>query len=144
MYRRTPVGFEVLIAHPGGPFWAHREEGAWSLPKGVLEAGEDAETAARREFEEETAHPASGPAVSLGSVRQKSGKIVHGFGVEGDADPEVCVSNVIDLEWPPRSGRRMEIPEVDRVAWHTPEAAKTLLNPAQAVFVDRLAAYLSC
>lgn len=143
MYRRVGDGIEVLIAHPGGPFWRHRDQGAWSLPKGVLEDGEDPEMAARREFEEETGHAATGPVIDLGVVQQKSGKIVHGFGMQGDIDPELCSSNVIEIEWPPRSGRTLEIPEVDRVAWHGPVSAKSLLNPAQAELIDRLVAHLA-
>lgn len=142
LYRRYEGRLEVLVAHPGGPLWAHRHEGAWSIPKGVLDPGEDHETAARREFEEETGMRIDSELLDLGTVRQKSRKIVHGFAAEGDLDPEAVVSNTFPLEWPPRSGRFVEVPEIDRVQWCAPERAKRLLNPAQSELVDRLVALL--
>ncbi|HSF84565.1 MAG TPA: NUDIX domain-containing protein [Acidimicrobiia bacterium] len=142
LYRRTSDGVEVLIAHPGGPYWAKRHEGAWSIPKGLVDEGEDHEAAARREFEEETGHASAAPAEDLGSVKLKSGKEVHAYAIEGDLDPEAMVSNTFMLEWPPRSGRMVATPEIDRVAWCLPGEAKQLLNPAQAPFVDRLVAWL--
>jgi predicted NUDIX family NTP pyrophosphohydrolase len=142
LYRTTADGPEVLIAHPGGPLWANRNEGAWSIPKGLVDPGEDLEAAARREFAEETGHLPSGPAHDLGTVRLRSGKVVHGFAVEGDLDPAHVVSNTFPLEWPPRSGRYVETPEIDRVAWCPPDEAKRLVNPAQAELIDRLMAWL--
>lgn len=138
LYRGTPGGIEVLIAHPGGPFWAHRDEGAWSIPKGLVDEGEDLEAAARREFAEETGTEVTGPLIPLGVVTLRSRKPVHGFAAEGDLDPETIVSNTFPLEWPPKSGRFLEVPEIDEVAWCDPAEAKRLLNPAQAELVDRL------
>ncbi|MEN0067293.1 MAG: NUDIX domain-containing protein [Myxococcota bacterium] len=141
LYRRVPH-LEVLIVHPGGPFWAKKDLGAWSIPKGLLEPGEDALTAAVREFQEETSWSVAGPFLDLGEVRQKSGKLVRAFGAAGDADPATLVSNRIEIDWPPRSGRKMTIPEVDRAAWLVPDQARAKLNPAQAPFLDRLQATL--
>ncbi len=142
MYRHAGDVIEVLIAHPGGPLWAHRNEGAWSIPKGVLDGAEAHEDAARREFEEETGFPVTGELIDLGTVQQKSRKVVHGYAAEGDLDPAAIVSNTFPLEWPPRSGRFVATPEIDRVAWCDPGEAKRLLNPAQADLVDRLVALL--
>ena len=134
----------MLLAHPGGPFWANRDEGAWSLPKGEVVDGEDNLAVARREFEEEI-----GVAVrcddprSLGSVTQKSGKVVFGWACEGDVDPAIQRSNTFSMEWPPRSGRTREFPEVDRVEWFPLAIALRKLNPAQAIFVDRLVELLA-
>lgn len=138
LYRRVSGDIEVLIAHPGGPFWAKRHEGAWSIPKGITDEDEDEEAAARREFAEETGHQVEGALTDLGMITQRGHKAVHGFAAEGDLDPETIVSNTFSLEWPPRSGRVIEVPEIDRVAWCPPEEAKRLLNPAQGAFVDRL------
>lgn len=138
LYRRRDGRLEVLLAHPGGPFWAKRDEGAWTCPKGLVDAGEDMLVAARREFAEETGCAPDGPFLPLGSVRLKSGKTVHVWACEGDLDPATSVSNSIAIEWPPGSGRRLDVPEVDRVAWFTSPAARIKLNPAQAAFVDRL------
>jgi predicted NUDIX family NTP pyrophosphohydrolase len=139
LYRRNGTGVEVLLAHPGGPFWRHRDEGAWSIPKGEVEAGEEELDVARREFNEETGHPPpSIECVSLGEVRLKSGKYIAGWACEGDLDPAAAVSNTTAVEWPPRSGRQITIPEVDRVEWFAPDEARRRLNPAQAAFVDRL------
>ena len=139
LYRRAPSGLEVLIAHPGGPFWKHRDEGAWTIPKGLVEAGEAELDVARREFREETGRepPATSP-IDLGEVALKSGKTVTGWAVEGDLDPAAATSNEVEIDWPPRSGQRIVVPEVDRVAWVTPDEARRLLNPAQASFIDRL------
>ena len=142
LFRRTGGRLEVLIAHPGGPFWVNRDAGAWTIPKGVAAEGEDLLAAARREFGEETGLTASGPFIELGSVRQKAGKVVHGWACEGDADPAALVSNTMWAEWPPGSGERIEFPEVDRCAWVGPEEARDKLNPAQAEFIDRLEAAL--
>ena len=128
--------------HPGGPLWAGRDDGAWSIPKGEYEAGEEPLDAARREFEEELGSPApasSAAPVDLGEVRQRSGKLVRGFAIAGDFDAEHVTSNTFTLEWPPRSGRTVEVPEVDRAAWFTLPEARVKLNPAQVAFLDRLA-----
>ena len=139
LFRRVDDGVEVLVAHPGGPIWARRDSGAWSLPKGALDDGESALEAAYREFLEETGHPApAGPAVDLGEVRMRSGKVVRGFGVEGDLDPTAIRSMLVEVEWPPKTGIVVTVPEIDRVAWVRPGEARRRLNPAQATFVDRL------
>jgi predicted NUDIX family NTP pyrophosphohydrolase len=143
LFRRRGGRLEVLLAHPGGPFWANRDAGAWSLPKGLAEPGEDLLTAARREFSEETGLSPDGPFLALGSIRQKSGKVVHAWACEGDADPAQLTSNTMSVEWPPGSGKRVEFPEIDRCAWFEPAEARAKLNPAQAEFVDRLEAALA-
>ncbi len=142
LYRRGPGGLEVFLAHPGGPFWAKRDEGAWSIPKGLVNDGEDPLAAARREFAEETGLRPDGPFRPLGSVRQKAGKTVHAWACEGDADPARVTSNVMSAEWPKGSGRWLTFPEVDRCGWFDPPTAKAKLNPAQAEFIDRLEAAL--
>jgi predicted NUDIX family NTP pyrophosphohydrolase len=140
LYRRAGDRLEVLIAHPGGPMWSRRDAGAWSIPKGAPNDDvEDLLAAARREFEEETGHAAPpGPPIDLGEVRMRSGKVVHGWAIEGELDPAAIRSMVVEVEWPPRSGRRIGVPEIDRVAWVDPPEARERLNPAQAAFVDRL------
>lgn len=142
LYRRPGGGLEVLLAHPGGPFWVHRDAGAWTIPKGLADDGEDLLDAARREFAEETGSRLDGPFWPLGSVRQRAGKLVHAWAAEGDLDPALTVSNTTSSEWPRGSGRRVTYPEVDRCEWFTPEAARSRMNPAQAEFVDRLEAAL--
>jgi len=140
LFRHTADGVEVLIAHPGGPMWSRRDMGAWSLPKGAPNDDEqDLLDGARREFREETGHDApDGPTIDLGEVRMRSGKVVHAWAVEGDLDPATIASMDIELEWPPRSGRTIVVPEIDRVLWLRPAEARRRLNPAQAMFVDRL------
>jgi predicted NUDIX family NTP pyrophosphohydrolase len=139
LYRRVDDGVEVLVAHPGGPVWARRDSGAWSIPKGAANPDEALIDAAYREFEEETGHPASRDgAIDLGEVRMRSGKVVHGWAVEGDMDPARLRSMEVQVEWPPRTGRLLTVPEIDRVAWVRPIEARRRLNPAQAAFVDRL------
>lgn len=139
LYRRNQHGIEVLLVHPGGPFWARRDDGAWSIPKGVHGAGEDPLAAARREFAEETgATPPAGETVPLGSFRQSSGKIVEAWAVEGDFDPASLKSNTFTLEWPPRSGKIREVPEVDRAAWFTPEEAARKLIKGQRPILEAL------
>jgi predicted NUDIX family NTP pyrophosphohydrolase len=140
LFRRAAAGLEVLLVHPGGPFWARRDAGAWSIPKGEHDAGDvDPRACAIREFEEETG-TALDPArlVSLGEVRQKAGKVVAAWALEGDLDAAAIRSNTFEMEWPPRSGRRQEFPEVDRAAWFGAQEARAKLVPAQAAFVDRL------
>jgi predicted NUDIX family NTP pyrophosphohydrolase len=139
VHRGEGSALEVLLVHPGGPLWARRDLGAWSIPKGGYEPGEDSLAAARREFEEELGTaPPGGPAQDLGEVRQKGGKLVQGWAIRGDLDAGSITSNTIDIEWPPRSGKRLEIPEVDRAEWFAVEVAREKINPAQAALLDRL------
>jgi predicted NUDIX family NTP pyrophosphohydrolase len=139
LYRHRPDGPELLLVHPGGPFWARKDLGAWSIPKGEHAEDEDAEACARREFEEETGTaPPARALIDLGEVRQRSGKRVSVWAVEGDLDAGTVRSNTFTLEWPPRSGREREFPEVDRAAWFGADEARRRLVPAQAAFVDRL------
>ena len=143
LFRRRDGRLEVLLAHPGGPFWANRDAGAWTVPKGLVEPGEDLLSAARREFAEETGLRPDGPFLPLGDVRQKAGKVVYAWACEGDADPSQLTSNLMSVEWPPGSGKRVEFPEVDRCEWFDPVEARERLNPAQVAFVDRLDAALA-
>ncbi|MDE2605845.1 MAG: NUDIX domain-containing protein [Burkholderiales bacterium] len=138
MYRRTPAGLEVLLAHPGGPFWVRRDAGAWTLPKGGIGPGEEALAAALREFREETGFASAPPFLPLGELRQRSGKRIVAWAFEGDADPARLASNPFELEWPPRSGRRRTFPEVDRVQWFGLSEARGRLVPGQAPFIDAL------
>ncbi|MBD1318651.1 NUDIX domain-containing protein [Gordonia hankookensis] len=143
LYRGAGPSLEVLIAHPGGPLWAKKDDGAWSLPKGLYEPDESPLDAARREFAEEIGTPApDGPVLDLGDVTLASGKVVTGFAVEGDLDASTVVSNTFEMQWPPRSGRMQSFPEIDRAEWVTPDTARSKLNPAQAEFVDRLRDHL--
>ena len=142
LYRRPAGTVEVLLAHPGGPFWQRRDTGAWTIPKGLLLDGESADAAARREFEEEMGSPATGPLQPLGRVRQRSGKWVEAFAMEGDLDAGTVRSNTFELEWPPRSGQRQTYPEVYRAQWFTLEQAQLRILPAQAPLLDRLEALL--
>jgi predicted NUDIX family NTP pyrophosphohydrolase len=137
MFRRR-AALEVLLVHPGGPFWAKKDEGVWSIPKGEPGEGEAALDTARREFEEETSLRAEGPFLPLGSVRQKGGKVVQAWAFAGDCDPALVRSNTCEIEWPPRSGRRRTIPEVDRAQWFDLAEARRRINPAQAAFLDVL------
>lgn len=137
MYRCCMDGLEVLLAHPGGPFWASKDAGAWTLPKGALEGDEPLE-AAVREFREETGFEPTPPFLELGAVTQKAGKKIHAWAFEGNADPAQMRSNLVMIEWPPRSGRRLQIPEVDRCEWFPATLAKFKINPAQAELIDRL------
>ena len=144
LFRRAEGALEVLLVHPGGPFWARRDAGAWSVPKGEYGPDEDAFDAARREFEEELgAAPPDGQALDLGEIKQKGGKLVCAWAIEGDLDPSGIESNTFTLEWPPRSGRMRSFPEVDRAEWFTPEAAREKINPGQATLLDRLAERVS-
>lgn len=138
LFRRGVQGLEVLLAHPGGPFWRDRDAGAWTIPKGIVDEGEELLEAARREFEEETGIRSAGPFLPLGSVRQKAGKVVHAWAWEGDADARAIVSNMARIEWPPGSGRWVSYPEVDRCAWFEPDVARRRINPAQAELIGRL------
>ena len=140
LFRRRAGRLEVLLAHPGGPFWAKKDAGAWTIPKGLIEPAEDLLAAALREFKEEIGFCPEGPYLLLGSVRQKAGKVIHAWACEGDADPAQTKSNLVSVEWPPRSGRQMEFPEVDRCQWFGLDEARTKLNPAQAEFLEHLEA----
>jgi predicted NUDIX family NTP pyrophosphohydrolase len=143
LHRAGNSGREVLLVHPGGPFWAKKDAGAWSIPKGELKPGEDPRACALREFAEETGTTLPlGELDELGEVRLKSGKTVVGFAAAGDLDAGAIVSNTFEVEWPPRSGRRQAFPEVDRADWFGLDAAREKLNPAQAAFVARLEALL--
>ncbi|MFF7388163.1 NUDIX domain-containing protein [Streptomyces scabiei] len=139
LHRRTEHGVEVLLGHMGGPYFAHQDAGAWSVPKGEYEADEPAWDAARREFQEELGlAPPDGEAVPLGEVQQKNGKIVTAWAIEADLDPATVVPGTFRMEWPPRSGQLQEFPELDRVEWLTVERARAVIVPAQAEFLDRL------
>jgi predicted NUDIX family NTP pyrophosphohydrolase len=138
MYRHSKPDIFVLLVHPGGPFWRNRDLGAWSIPKGELNNGEDAENAARREFKEELGANAPGPLLPLGYVRQRGGKIVHAFAMEGALDVSTVRSNEIEIDWPARSGRTMRIPEIDRAAWFVLPLARQKILAGQQPFLDRL------
>ena len=142
LYRRRSGALEVLLAHPGGPFWARRDDGAWTIPKGLIDAGETPEAAARREFFEELGREAVGTLRALGSVRQRGGKHVEAFALEGDFDVAALRSNTFEAEWPPRSGRMNTYPEVDRAAWMDLATARIKLLEAQRPLLDRLEAAL--
>lgn len=134
LFRRKPA-LEVLLVHPGGPFWAKKDEAGWSIPKGLVEDGEDPEAAARREFAEETGCLPPGDLMALGEFKQSGGKVVVAFALEGDFDPATLVSNTIPLEWPPRSGRTITVPEVDRAEWMSLERAGIRLHKGQQPIV---------
>jgi predicted NUDIX family NTP pyrophosphohydrolase len=146
LYRRSGSGTEFLLVHPGGPFWAKKDAGAWSIPKGQIEEDEEPRACAVRELEEEL-----GPApdldpeelVELGSIRQRAGKVVEAWAAEADFDPATLDSNTFTMEWPPRSGRQTEFPEVDRAEWFELEAAREKILPAQAELLDRLLEHLA-
>jgi len=140
LYRSTEHGLEVLLVHPGGPFWSRKDRGAWSIPKGEVDPGEDLLAAAKRELHEETGFSAEGKALPLGQVRQAGGKIVHAWAVEGDADPARLRSNTFEMEWPRGSGTRRAFAEVDRAAWFIVAEAKERIVPGQVAFLDRMMA----
>lgn len=144
LFRRTPSGIEILLGHPGGPYFERKDVGAWSIPKGQVENGEELLAVAKREFGEETGHVVGSNArlLELGSIRQRGGKTVHAWALEGDMDPAEARSNTYSMEWPPRSGILIEVPELDQVAWFTPEQARVAMNPAQVVLIDILLARL--
>jgi predicted NUDIX family NTP pyrophosphohydrolase len=144
LWRRRADRVEVLLAHPGGPFWAKKDRGHWTVPKGEIGPGEELVAVARREFFEETGHAVpDGPLVELGQIRQKFGKEVVAWAARGDLDPSTAVSNSFELEWPPRSGRTESFPEIDRVEWFDLDEAARRLKPAQVPFLDRLRAALA-
>lgn len=143
LYRFHDDRLEVLLAHPGGPFFRNRDEGVWTIPKGLIEPDERAEVTARREFREEVGFTPEGELIDLGTIRQKGGKVVSGFATPGDLPPNFELeSNTFEIEWPRRSGHFQRFPEVDRVAFFSAERARPKLNPAQVPFVDRLEEHL--
>lgn len=142
LYRRRAGGIEVFLVHPGGPFWARKDIGAWTIPKGEIEPGEEPLTAARREFSEETGSVVDGTFHPLGSVRMRSGKVVYAWACEGDIDPATIRSNAFTMEWPPRSGRQQQFPEADRAAWFPLTEARRRILSAQAPLLDQLKATL--
>jgi predicted NUDIX family NTP pyrophosphohydrolase len=144
MYRRSgDSSIEVFLIHPGGPFWSKKDLGAWSIPKGEYGDDEDPLDAARREFREETGYDAEGEFIPLDPVKQKGGKIVSAWAVEGSIDATAVSSNTFSMEWPPRSGRQTEFPEVDKAGWFSPDEARAKINPAQAAFIDALCAKIN-
>jgi predicted NUDIX family NTP pyrophosphohydrolase len=138
MYRQPLAGLELLLVHPGGPLWARKDWGAWSIPKGEYGEGEDPLTVAKREFEEETGARLEGDFLGLGNIVQAGRKVVTAWAVEGDFDPAMLKSNEFELEWPPRSGRKESFPEVDCAEWFSPAAARRKILPAQSEFIARL------
>ena len=141
MYRISDGDLQVLLVHPGGPLWKNKDEGVWTIPKGEVALGEDQIAAAMREFQEETGIVPGGPGgalTPLGSIKQKSGKIVHAWAFEGDCDPDQITSNSFSMEWPPQSGRQQSFPEVDRAGFFTIDQAKQKINPAQIALLDAL------
>ena len=145
MYRRGPGGqLEVFLAHPGGPFFAKKDAGAWTIPKGEIDADEDPLACARREFEEETGmQPSAAEYIELGTVRQRGGKVIEAWAFEGDFADRELRANSFELEWPPKSGRMQLFPEIDRVAFYSLDDARQKLNPAQVELIDRLQARLA-
>ena len=139
MYRKPKGEIEVFLVHPGGPFWANKDRGAWTLPKGEYSAEEEPLVAAQREFHEETSFVPQGPFLELGSIRQRSGKIVSAWAFEGDCVPDALISNTCEIEWPPRSGRRLEIPEIDRGRWFSMNEASEYMREEQRELLRRLA-----
>jgi predicted NUDIX family NTP pyrophosphohydrolase len=140
LFREADEGIELFLVHPGGPFYKNKDIGVWSIPKGEFDETEDALTAARREFEEETGFKIAGDFFELEAVKQKGGKMVYCWGVEADVDAAAVVSNTFPMEWPPKSGRTQEFPEVDRAGWFTPEAAKEKILPSQLPLIASLLA----
>jgi len=138
MYRRRNSEIEVFLVHPGGPFWSKKDLGAWSIPKGEYLDNEEPSLVAKREFEEETGFVPKGDFISLGDLKQPGGKIVSAWAFEGDCDPKKLKSNTFMMEWPPRSGRQIEVPEVDRGCWYSIEDARRRLLTGQRTFLDRL------
>jgi len=142
MYRKSGLGLQVLLVHPGGPFWRKKDLGAWSIPKGEMAAGEDPVVVARREFMEETGTEPRGDVHPLGEVRQAGGKRVLAFAIEGDIDADNIISNTFELEWPPRSGGKQAFPEVDRAAWFDMASARSRILAGQLPLLQRLEAYV--
>lgn len=139
LYRKRPAGVQVMLVHPGGPFWMKKDEGAWSIPKGLADEGEDLLAAARREFLEETGATAAGEFVDLGAYRQPGGKTIFAWGCESDFEPEMFKSNTFTIEWPPRSGKTADFPEVDRAGWYSLDEASRKVTKGQRPIVAALA-----
>ncbi len=139
LYRSAKGGIELFLVHPGGPFWKKKDDGAWTIPKGAVEADEEPLAAARREFGEETGFEVAGPFHALGAFKQPGGKIVHAWAAEGGADPAALKSNLFEMEWPPRSGRRAAFPEIDRAGWFDLETAHAKILKGQRPILDALA-----
>jgi predicted NUDIX family NTP pyrophosphohydrolase len=138
MYRRRGDALELLLVHPGGPFWANKDDGAWSIPKGEYDAGEEPLAVAKREFAEEVGAPPDGDFIDLGEVTQPGRKVVRAFAAEGDFDVARLKSNTFEIEWPPKSGRKRSFPEVDRAGWFAPEEAERKILAGQRPFIERL------
>jgi predicted NUDIX family NTP pyrophosphohydrolase len=143
MYRERAGTVEVLLVHPGGPYWAKKDLGAWTIPKGECPQNEDLLACARREFEEETGFFPAGPFIPLPPIKQTGGKVVHAWAFQGDCDPEMLRSNTFTMEWPPRSGRRREFPELDRAAWYRLDEARRRILKSQGRLLDELDRFLS-
>ncbi|WP_213806629.1 NUDIX domain-containing protein [Granulicella sp. dw_53] len=143
MYRKRQGEVEVFLVHPGGPFWARKDQGAWTIPKGEYENDEEPLAAAQREFLEETGFIATGSFIELGSIRQKSGKVVIAWAVEGDCDPTQLKSNICEIEWPPKSGKRLEIPEIDRGSWFSSRNARTHIRSEQIPLLEALESWIA-
>ena len=142
MFRRSGIEPEVFLVHPGGPFWANKDQGAWTVPKGEPLVDEEMLAAAKREFSEETSFPSAAPFLELGTIRQAGGKFVTAWAFEGDGDPAQLQSNLCQIEWPPRSRKMLEIPEVDRGAWFTLAEARRAILSSQSPFLDRIGEHL--
>ena len=142
LYRKTPQGFEVLLVHPGGPFWAKKDAGAWTIPKGEIADGEEPLEAAKREFLEETGFDINGEFRRLDPIKQAGGKIVQAWAIEADCDPAQLHSNRFAIEWPPKSGKTREFPEVDRAGWFTVSEARTKILAGQVGLIDQLVSLL--
>ncbi|QEM03281.1 NUDIX domain-containing protein [Mucilaginibacter rubeus] len=140
LYRKAAHGLQVFLVHPGGPFFKNKDEGSWSVPKGEYPPDEDPLMAAKREFQEETGHEITGNFIALNPIKQKGGKTVLAWAVEGSIDPEEIKSNTFEIEWPPRSGKKQTFDEIDRAEWFDMATAKIKINPAQAALIDELAA----
>ncbi|MFC0514328.1 NUDIX domain-containing protein [Mucilaginibacter angelicae] len=140
LYRKTPQGLQVFLVHPGGPFFKNKDDGSWSVPKGEYLPDEDALTAAKREFREETGHEITGDFIALIPIKQKGGKTVQAWAVEGNIDPENIKSNTFEIEWPPRSGKKQAFDEIDRAEWFDIPTAKIKINPAQTALINELSA----
>ncbi len=143
LYRMRDGRPELFLAHPGGPYWAKKDDGVWTIPKGLIDTDEDPLAAARREFAEETGFAIDGDFIPLGELKQKGNKIVHAWAVAGDVDAAAVKSNTYPIQWPPNSGRWRNYPEVDRAGWFTVDEARTKILPGQAAFIDRLLELLS-
>jgi predicted NUDIX family NTP pyrophosphohydrolase len=143
MFRRSGSDLELFLVHPGGPFWAKKDAGAWSIPKGLVDQNEDKLAAAQREFTEETSLLASGPFIDIGPVRLKSGKLVYAWAFAGDCDPSKIKSNTFKIEWPPRSKQMKEFPEIDQARFFSVTEARKRINQSQVPFIDRLVQIVS-